>query len=135
MATLDYKMLARAQYDPLTENAQYRQEKSRLRKALADQYAAQFAKPGSIADRNDPSRWGSLESQAYPGLFNPYTRPGLARSNPGLAPDTGTTNATGMRRRKASESYDFSLDDLSDDEFLQSLGLDLGGLRRGRGVL
>lgn len=135
---LDYKALARAQYDPLTENTQYRQEKARLRRADAGAYAASVSAPGSIADQQDPNRFGTIASRNYPGLFGPAagTSPTdlHAMHDPAYDVAGAQPQATqpGLRRNPGTAT--FNMNDLSDDEFLAGLGLNIPGLRRGGGV-
>lgn len=129
---LDYKALARAQYDPLTENSMYRREKARLRRASADAYAAQFARAGSLAEQNDPNRAGSLMSEQYPGLFGRYSQQAQANLAPApLLPQDLVGVPQPTLRRQPEDKTPFNLDDLDDDEFLNNLGLGVGGgLRR-----
>lgn len=132
MASIDYKALARAQYDPLTQNNLYRREKARLRRAIADNYAAQFAAPGSVAARNDPNDFGSLASRRNPGLFGRVAHArGAPQYDEAAEQEEAMTAPVGLRR--SSSKTPFSLDDLDDDELLKQLGLDLGSLRRGLG--
>lgn len=126
---LDIRAMARAQFDPLNENGAYRAEKKRLRDADTASYAAQYALPGSIAERNDPNKFGSIASR-FNGAFGPadphalggpYTDDG---TNFGLR-DDGTygditdpqTAASGLRRRKKPGVS-------PDDDILTLLGFD-----------
>lgn len=131
---LDYKALARAQYDPLTQNGMYRQEKSRLRKAMAADTLASVAAPGSIAARNDPNNFGSIASRNYPGLFGLNSQ---AAHQDNMAYQANVTASTTPQpqqpalRRQPEDKTPFSLDDLNDDDFLNSLGLNFNSsLRR-----
>lgn len=128
---LDIRALARAQFDPLTENGAYRAEKKRLRDANSDAYAAQFALPGSIAERNNPNKFGSIASR-FNGAFGPDDAHALS----GPYEDDGTdyglrddglyglldaAGGAGLRRRKKPGIT-------PNDDILSLLGIDPANL-------
>lgn len=67
---MDIRSLARSMYDPGRMNFAYRDEKRRQRETATAADAAQYALPGSIAEREDPNRFGSVAGR-FSALYRP----------------------------------------------------------------
>lgn len=129
---MDIRGMARSMYDPSRMNSGYRNEKRKLREAFTAEAAAQNALPGSVAERNDPNRYGSAA-----GRFNGNFQPDAPRLMHDPAYDIAaeqqqqmeemmrreeTQAASRLRRKKPGLGLD-----LGDDFDIGSL---FGGLRR-----
>jgi hypothetical protein len=113
------RTMARSLYDPGRYQDEYRAEKTRLRGSLYAEDAASYALPGSIAEREDPNRFGSVAGR-FSGRFN---NQGLsATANDGVIPTVdnpaviSARNARSKLRRKQPFDYDAAEDLLGTDD-------------------
>lgn len=116
------RSMARGVYDPSRFQSEYRSEKKRLRDSLTAELAAQNALPGSIAEANDPHRFGSVEGR-FDGRFassgiQAQANDGLIEGiqNPALVP-----KPKAKLRRKTPFDYEAAEDLLGTDDLFGGL--------------